>query len=212
MSFVNELLNDMTFQTKTTKNDLWDVVKESRFCLSGWLIYRDTIIIWIQWHSSRAEACYFRFHGPHADNKVRQAILTGTVKDTLSSGISKKFKSFHTNEIWHGKSRKSMKENRGRSPTTQNDWYCNWLWLPVPTRKRFLWLRYVRTLQPPWKVWLFHKPLFLQVWIISMRPFRMVALLVKTLLSHPLFIGNVFLQVNNDIEKSSALAKMQESN
>jgi hypothetical protein len=40
----------------------------------------------------------------------------------------------------------------------------------------------------------------------------MVALLVKTLLSHPLFIGNVFLQVNNDIEKSSALAKMQESN
>jgi len=63
------------------------------------IMYHDIIIIWIQWRSSGVEACYFRFHGPRADSKVRQAILTGTVKDTLSSGISKKFKSFHTNEI-----------------------------------------------------------------------------------------------------------------
>ncbi len=72
MSFVNELLNDMNFQTIPTKNYLWDVV---------------------------VAACYFRFHGPHADNIVWQATITGIVKDTLSSCILRKFKSFHINEI-----------------------------------------------------------------------------------------------------------------
>ena len=56
MSFVNELLNGMNFQTKPTKNYPWDVV---------------------------VDACYFRLHGPRADNKVWQATITGTVKVTL---------------------------------------------------------------------------------------------------------------------------------
>jgi hypothetical protein len=62
----------MNFKTKPTKSYPWDVV---------------------------VDACYFGFHGPRADNKVWQATITGTVKDTLSSCISKTFKSFHINEI-----------------------------------------------------------------------------------------------------------------
>ena len=63
------------------------------------IMYRDTIITWIQWHSSGVETCYFRFHCPRAYNKAWQATITGTVKDTLSSCISRKFKSFYINEL-----------------------------------------------------------------------------------------------------------------
>jgi hypothetical protein len=63
MSFVNELLKDMNFQTKPT-NGMWSLMPD----------------------------------GLRADNKVWQATIS-TVKDTLSSCISRKFKSFHINEI-----------------------------------------------------------------------------------------------------------------